>query len=92
MKTDRLKIKTYKQRQTILIGDKHIEHISTGQQLNLQLLLTLLSFLFTTPHIFLNSILFRPANRSLAFATCAQANLSVKPQISTYLPTYKDIH
>jgi len=63
-----------------LTGDQHTDHISTGQQLSRNSLPTLLYFLFSPPHIFLNSILASRTNGTLAFAPTAQAKPFGKSQ------------
>jgi len=54
-----------------LTGDQHTDHISNGQRVSRHSLPTLLYFLFSPPHIFINSIL---ASRTLAHLQAAQAD------------------
>ena len=55
-----------------MTGDqRHADHIGNGQRVSLNSLPTLLYFLFSLAHIFLNSIL---ASRTLAHMPAAQAN------------------
>lgn len=64
-----------------MTGDqRHTDHIANGQRVSQQSLPSILYFLFSPLHIFINSILCALANGTLAFAPTAQANDSDKSQ------------
>jgi len=61
-----------------LRGEQHTDDTRIGQRVSRHSLPTLLYFLFSPPHIFLNSILASRTNGTLAFAPTTQANPSAK--------------
>jgi len=71
-----------------LTSDQHTEHIATGQQLSQHSLPTLLYFLFSPPHIFLNSI---SASRTFAFAATHNAKDSAKAKEPNFANAHQTV-